>query len=141
MAYEVSKEDIERVEKVLQDDIRWVMKHPRLAWHPSFGARVEDGRWVGGNGLEEGPQKCGVCAVGAHVIREGLPTDDRYCVRAAAADLQVPVDFVDDIYESVAEKPSGRGAYLEPGEEMRPGHLVGYRLRDFADVLQAEVKS
>lgn len=130
MSYEVSKEDIERVEKALQDDIRWAIVNG-VGWDPMAGA---DGTAAGFVAYDkDGGGKCGVCAIGAHCVRRQPPGDDDE--EAAAASLGVPLSLIADVYYSVAVKRHERA-----NERPSAGQSLGYRLRDFADALQAEVK-
>lgn len=128
----VSNADVERVEKILQDDIRWALATGR-GWNPAVGAH----RPLGGAWEPNEPTKCGVCAVAAHVIRNQVAGDGGICDDAAVA-LGVPEDFVDDIYHAVLDSKGERYLGDNDDDMPSPGVALGWRLRDFADALVAE---
>lgn len=143
MSYEVSREDVDRVEMALQGDIRWAMCQPGLRWSPSYGAWWDGKRWLSeeDEGTENGspPDTCGVCAIAAHVLRyQPEPGTLESCVGVAARSLGVPREFVKDIYRSVLDSEyEDRERVSDP----TAGQALGFRIREFADALVAKGKA
>lgn len=120
-----------KTEKILRADIRWAIKNK--TWNPGVGAIQVDGKWID-TGTYYDDKPCGVCAIGAHVVRcqpkpkEGHESD----VFAAARSLRKSEGFIEDIYYAVMETKR----YRE--KDPTPGQAMGYRLRDYADKYRKE---
>lgn len=135
----INSRTIARVEKILRDDIRWAIKHPRYKWDPARGAYYSggSGRWMSSASWGRPPKRCGLCAIAAHLVRRQPPVRELVAgvvtpIDGAARALKVPRELVCDVYSSVGHDKRSR--YREPS---RPGAL-GYRLRDYADAYQKQ---
>jgi len=120
------KRTYERVEKVLRSDIRWAIRSG-IGWNSDNPACFVDGKWVPYS------SKCGVCAIGAHVIRNqpkksnqfGFVSNDD--VDTTAKSLRVPFEDAETIYFGVTSE-------ARPHAESPGWYKVAQRIKKYANV-------
>ncbi len=121
------KRTLVRVEKALREDIRWAIRSG-LGWDPHTPAEEDSygKRWV------QNPRtgRCGVCAIGAHVIRRqpplGVWSDFAQDAIAAAKSLRISSEDAIAIYTGVMQTQ-------RPNEEDHgPWYMVAQRIRRYA---------
>jgi hypothetical protein len=131
----MKQEDIDRVEAILRDDIKWAASNPDVGWDPLTGSIWRYGKWV----RSDRADACGVCAIGAHVMRTGVtPIQKAFNITEGDVDVTARElgigarTFLWDVYLSVADTPEEREDTKEPSE----GTRLGWRLRDYGDSLK-----
>lgn len=128
----MTPEKLAEVEARLMADIRWAIEQGP-GWDPDSGAwfNPDNQQW------ESNQRSCGVCAVGAHVVRncQNYEPDDEYDppddVDVAATSLGVSEGWLRELYYQVAGLNGFRYDYQETAELAR-------RLLAFAGQVQAE---
>jgi hypothetical protein len=125
----------DEIESVLRQDIEWAVSNRN--WDPNSPAvfDYEHGKWA----KPPLASLCGVCAVGAYVLRRNLPVvphkNNIYlsCVDTAAADLGVSVGWMQDLFHAVADHPHDDRPLTKDHYDNQDARDMGWRLRDFAD--------
>jgi hypothetical protein len=118
---ESTEEAVARVEAILREDIKWAIESG-IGWDPGEPAQPRGAAWV------KRDVACGVCALGAHVIRHEVSTES-YCDSMAARSLGISEHDADEIYYGVLDVGDNRAATPSPWS------ALAYRLRDYADEL------
>jgi hypothetical protein len=127
---EVSAEDVARVEAILRDDIKWAATQPGVGFAPQSTAEWDGDQWS--QYVRYDGRACGVCAIGAHVLRHQVESVDDNDVCSAARSLAVSERFVMDIWDAIMDEPEDRD-----DDSPLPGIALGWRLRDYGDSLGA----
>lgn len=137
MIYPISSADLERVEALLKEDIRWtIMEGP--GWDPANGAFFENGKWTLNEGVGD---VCGVCAIGALLCRrQPLNPFAEYAswfqnVECATSILNVPRDWVSELYFAVYELADGDESLDRRAPQVE---ALAIRLNAFADEVKAK---
>ena len=135
------KKKIQRVERILRADIRWLLttKDARVKNQPRWNP--QNGAWLDPRSRQFVPEdECGACAIGAHVIRgtqkklRGALPGANDEVAFAARSLKLRSSQVYDIYWAVWDAATGvPECYPEPFQ------ALGYRLNAYADKLIKEM--
>lgn len=124
------------IEKTLKADIRWAIR-TGVGWDPNHGAVFSGGEWK--------PAICGgVCAIGAHVMRNrpaceikpnpfawmGVNTESE--VEAAAKTFGKSVEWVDTLYCEVMTPEEFRQLPISHKSAAK----MAWRLADYAEAYQ-----
>lgn len=133
----VKPKNLDEIEAVLKADIKWAIeKGP--GWDRANGARLIDDQRGETTKFVNNYSSCGVCAIGALVVRRqpiqklGIRPDnwsDADDVSCAAKMLGRTVDWVERLYYSVAEGGDKYARAQSP-------EAMAYRLCQYADSLQ-----
>lgn len=137
----MTSQKLNRIEKLLKDDIRWAIRHKNLKWDPGASAGFLDGIWTptAGSALNTTPKVCGVCAVAAHVVRhqpkfqyDYRQSDD---VVTAAKSLGVDENWLGQLYYAVMDAPEYQDETADDASKL------GYRLRAYAEAYTKKYKA
>lgn len=119
----VSQKTVDRVEKILRSDVRWAISRG-IRWNPKRTAEPDHNKYQA--------KKCGVCAIGACLIRRG-GRPRSWGVADAARVLRADEDFVSNVYFGVMETDRWLKAC---GPLAAEGHKLALRLKRFARAYQ-----
>lgn len=136
----ISLKKLQRIERVLRSDIRWLVnKGP--GWDPTSGLEIVNDKWSPVGGV------CGTCALGAHVLRHcTLKTSEAGEVPTVVARaLRVDPMWAETVFQAVtlvglqqnSEDLAARIWCMEDHINVQAANL-GYRLRDYGDAYVAK---